>query len=77
MSTEDLLLKSLGDKPFCSRKQLIRICIDAGLCNSISGAIGALKSLPWMQVSEKRKVVTRKVALDYLNKYSDLCRDEH
>ena len=43
------------------------MCLNLGICGSPSGAITALKSLPWRQISTKRCIVSRSAVIDYFN----------
>lgn len=65
IKTEAIIQESLGDKLYCSKPQLIQICLDLGIFGSMTGAISALKFLPWIKVSQKRLVIPREIALDY------------
>ena len=65
--TESIIQESLGNKPYCTKKQLIDMCLNLGICGSPSGAISALKSLPWLKVSTKRTIVSRSAVIDFFN----------
>lgn len=70
MSIEKLITESLGNKPYCSKRQLIELCISLGLCRSITGANSALESLNWIKISPKRLVTPRQSVLEYFKKYN-------
>jgi hypothetical protein len=67
--TEALSLEILGNKPYCTKAQIYKLCLDAGLFGSYSGAEAALKTLPWIQISPKRKVVPRSAALEFFRDF--------
>ena len=69
INTKSLIQESLGNKLFCTKKQLISLCLNAGLCGSISGAETALKLLPWIKMSPKRMVVSRNAVLEYFQNH--------
>jgi|GEM_PF-5929317 len=75
IKTESLIEEHLGDKLYCSRTQLVNICIMLGLCGSTTGAISAVKDLPWTRISSKRCVVLREIAIKYLE--NNLTKHSH